>query len=208
MRAQGFLVLVVDDGSSDQTVARASSAGAEVIVRPANGGKGTALREGLAALKGRGQDWVLMMDADGQHLPSEISRFLIERDRGGSDLILGSRMDRPRGMPLDRRLTNRLMSWLISWMAGQGIPDSQCGFRLASRTLLERLRLNSLRFEIESEMAVKAAWAGFRISSVPVSSVYRGHASFIRPIRDTWRFLLFLWRLRREKPGRLRSSCS
>lgn len=194
-------VLVVDDASSDPTAAEARRAGAEVKVRSSNGGKGAALREGLEEAGGRGFGWVLTMDADGQHLASEIPRFLQARERTGADLIVGDRMQNPKGMPVDRWLTNRFMSWLISRLTGQEIPDTQCGFRLVSAKILRQVELESQRFEIESELVVKAAWAGFRVASVPVTSVYRRHISFIRPIRDTFRFLLFLWRVRRPAPG-------
>lgn len=196
----GLPALVVDDASSDATAVVAQRAGARVLVRPSNGGKGTALRDGWAAVQGDGTPWVLTMDADGQHLPEEIPRFLQARQRSDADLIVGNRMGNPRGMPVDRRLTNRFMSWLISRLTGQKVPDTQCGFRLISDRVLRRIRPTSRRFEIESELVVKAAWAGFQVLSVPVTSIYQRQISFIRPIRDTFRFFLFLWRLRRERP--------
>lgn len=194
----GFPVVVVNDASTDATPERARHAGARVLTRSSNGGKGTALREGLALARDEGFDWILTMDADGQHLPSEIPSFLRERDRGGAGLIIGNRMRNPRGMPFDRRVTNRLMSWLISRIVGQEIPDTQCGFRLISRRVLEKVHLTSRRFEVESELVMKSARAGFQIVSVPVASVYRRQISFIRPIRDTFRFARFLWSLRKE----------
>ena len=202
VRALGLPVLVVDDASSDPTAAEARKAGADVRTRPSNGGKGAALREGLEEVRRRGFGWVLTMDADGQHLPSEIPRLLEARERTGADLIVGNRMLNPIGMPADRQLTNRFMSWLISRLTGQRIPDTQCGFRLISGRILRQVELESQRFEIESELVVKAAWAGFEVASVPVTSVYRRQISFIRPIRDTFRFLLFLSRVRR--PASLR----
>jgi len=197
--AQGLPVIVVDDASSDETFREAQASGARVIRRPFNGGKGLALREGLdAALEG-GYRWILTMDADGQHLPSEIPHFLRAGAQGNADLIVGNRMQNPKGMPLDRQLTNRAMSWILSAIAGQRIPDSQCGFRLISRRLIEQLDLSCDRFEIESELLVKSAWAGCRIVSIPVSSVYRRTSSFIRPVRDTFRFFRFLFMLRKGR---------
>lgn len=194
---QGLPVVVVDDGSSDRTAALAEAAGARVIRRAANGGKGAALRDGFSAARQGGYAWVLTLDADGQHLPVEAPRFFKARD-DGAELVLGNRMNDPRGMPLDRRLANRWMSWIISRMVGQQIPDTQCGFRLIARRLLDSMELTSRRFEIDSELVLRAGWAGVPLRSVPVSSVYRRELSFIRPLRDTFRFFLFLWRMRRR----------
>ncbi len=188
-------VIVVDDASTDRTVQRATESGACVIRRPVNGGKGAALKTGIAeVLKDRSTQWVLMMDADRQHLPEEIPLFFQERlQRTEADLFIGNRMDYPEGMPLDRRWTNRFMSWLLSRCSGQTIPDSQCGFRLASRRLLERVTLRSNHFEIESELILRAARAGFRIVPVRIRCVYSSErVSFILPFLDTLRFLRLL----------------
>ncbi len=193
---QGLHVIVVDDASGDDTGAMAKKAGAAVIHRAVNGGKGAALREGLQAALQEGFRWILTMDADGQHLPAEIPRFIQIAAEGKVDVILGSRMWNPRGMPFERRLTNWFMSWLLSRITGQRIPDSQCGFRLISHRALKNLDLTSDRFEIESELVIKSSWAGFTLTSIPVSSVYEKHSSFIHPLRDTVRFLLFLRSLR------------
>ncbi len=198
--ALGFPVIVVDDASTDGTGSVAESAGAMVIRRPVNGGKGAALREGFAAALEKGYRWVITMDADGQHLPAEIPRFLEGARRGEADLVVGNRMEDPAGMPWERRLTNVLMSWLLSRIAGQQVPDTQCGFRVLSQRLLERVRLTCDHFEIDSELVVKAARAGFRIRSIPISSVYRRQISFVRPLKDTIRFLRFLRSLRRGCP--------
>ncbi len=219
VKHMGLSAIVVDDASNDGTAKEAEAAGAMVIRRPANGGKGAALRDGIPAALQLGCDWLLTMDADGQHLVSEIPLFLEESRRGGADLLIGNRMGprrtrdaalprqrgwyrlgrRPRGMPLDRWVTNRFMSWILSRIAGQKVPDTQCGFRMIRRKVLEKVRLTSDRFEVESELVIRAARAGFRIDSVPVSSVYRRHSSFIRPLRDTVRFFCFLNQLKREK---------
>jgi glycosyltransferase involved in cell wall biosynthesis len=191
-------VFVVDDASTDQTGEKARTAGARVIQRAVNGGKGAALRTGIEEiLKDRSVQWILMMDADRQHLPEEIPNFFEQRlQRTEADLLIGNRMDQPTGMPVDRSWTNRFMSHLISLWAGQKIPDSQCGFRLVSRRLLERVRLRSDHFEIESELIVRAARAGFRIASVPIRCVYpSGRVSFILPFLDTLRFIRLLMQL-------------
>lgn len=203
--AQGWPVIVVDDASTDRTAEEAMRAGAEVVKRRQNGGKGAALRDGVSLACGRAAAWIITLDADGQHLPAEIPLLLEASRETGADLVIGNRMHNPRGMPWDRRLTNRFMSWFISRMTGQAIPDTQCGFRWISRRLFDRVRLSSNRFEIESELVIRAARAGFRVGSVPVSSVYRRQTSFIRPLRDALRFLRLLGCLALERGGRERS---
>lgn len=203
--ALGLSVIVVDDASTDRTSEEARRVGAEVLIRKLNGGKGAALRDGLALARDRAFPWVVTLDADGQHLASEISLLLQAADAMGADLVIGNRMQNPRGMPLERRLTNRGMSWLLSRIIGQKVPDTQCGFRWISRRLLERIVISSDRFEVESEMVIRAAWAGSRIASVPVSSVYRREVSFIRPLGDTVRFFRLLKRLFRERNRNARS---
>jgi len=195
----GLSVIVVDDASSDRTFLEAREAGAVVLQRAANGGKGAALRDGLAEARRRGYEWIITMDADGQHLPLDIPSFLEAGKQGGTDLMVGNRMKDPRGMPSHRRVTNWLMSGWISCIAGQRVPDTQCGFRRVSRRLLEQVPMTSERFEIDSEMIIRAGWAGFRIASVPVTCVYRREASFIHPVGDTFRFLRFLRRLLAER---------
>jgi glycosyltransferase involved in cell wall biosynthesis len=200
VRRFGLSVIVVDDASTDATAAKAKQAGARVITRSANGGKGASLRQGLEeALKGK-SNWFLTMDADGQHLAEEIPLFLRAAAAGGADMIVGNRMGKPNGMPPIRIATNRTMSWFLSRMTRQYVPDTQCGFRIVSRPALEKIELSSDRFEIDSEFVVKAAWAGFRIRSIPVSSVYRREPSFIRPFRDTLRFFRFIRSLKPPPP--------
>ena len=199
IRKMGLPVIVVDDASDDGTAAATESEGATVIRRPVNGGKGAALREGIPAALAAGCEWVVTLDADGQHLVSEIPRFLEEAERGRADLLIGNRMGRPRGMPLDRWVTNLIMSRIIPKAVGQKVPDTQCGFRMIHHRVMEKVRLTSDRFEVETEMVIRAARAGFRIASVPVSSVYRRQISFIRPLRDTLRFFRLLSLLRKEK---------
>ena len=197
VRRQGLEVIVVDDASPDATAEKAGKAGASVIVRSSNGGKGVALRQGLEqACRGRFH-WFLTMDADGQHLAREIPLFLREAASGHADIIIGNRMRNPRGMPFLRFATNRFMSWLLSRITHQNVPDTQCGFRIVSRAVLEKVELSADRFEIDSEFVVKAAWAGFRIVFISVSSVYRREPSFIRPFRDTVRFFRFIRSLKR-----------
>ncbi len=186
-------VLVVDDGSPDETARLAREAGAEVIVHAQNAGKGAAIKTGFKALYERGFDYVVILDGDGQHLPEEIERFVAAAN-GGWELYVGNRMHETDGMPLVRKLTNRFMSWGISHICGQWIPDTQCGFRMIHRSLVPHLFCESNAYDYETEMLLIAARKGSRIGNVPVTTVYGDEVSKIHPLRDGWRFLKLLSR--------------
>ncbi len=190
-------VLVVDDGSNDKTAERAREAGAEVIVHPQNRGKGEAIKTGLRHFLNRQFDWVFILDADGQHRPEEIDRFLAAAVSAAEPkLILGNRMNDVSSMPLVRRIVNRYMSKKISRVCRQDIPDTQCGFRMLHRQLIPDLLEGADRFEYESEMLIIASRKGFRIDSVSISTVYSDEVSSIHPVRDTLRFFKLMRRYR------------
>jgi glycosyltransferase involved in cell wall biosynthesis len=146
-------VLVVDDGSDDDTSAVAEAAGATVVRHSRNRRKGVALMTGFAWALERGYDAVLTLDADGQHDPADIPRFLAAYDAGTGELIIGRR-DFSQ-MPFPRFLVNPFGSWLLSLALGTRIYDNQCGYRLHSRRLLERLDLTTTGFELEVEVVVR-----------------------------------------------------
>lgn len=192
--AVGF-VLVVDDGSGDGTDEQALAAGAEVFLHDRNLGKGAAIKSGLRHLARSGFDYVMILDGDGQHRPEEIADFVAAAKADESvRLWLGNRMSDTRAMPLVRRLTNRFMSWLLSRVCGQHMPDSQCGFRLVHRSLVPLLDCESSAFDFESEMLIRVSRAGQRIGAVPITTVYRDEVSSIRPARDAIRFFRMIWR--------------
>jgi glycosyltransferase involved in cell wall biosynthesis len=180
-------VVVVDDGSSDRTGALAREAGGQVLTHQANMGKGRAIRTGLEALAGSGFTHVLVLDADMQHLPSEAPRLLDSAARTGADIVLGVRQFGRDGMPAARYYANRIGSRALSSFVGVRLDDTQCGFRAFRLPALRGLRLRSRGYEIETEMLVKLARRGARIATVPVTAVYGGQASKLRPVRDTTR---------------------
>ena len=189
VKAQGLEVVVVDDGSRDQTAAIASAQGALVISHLRNEGKGRALRTGFEyALRSR-YDGVITLDSDGQHDPQEIPHLIRTGEVQHAGMVLGNRMTSGSSMPRVRRWTNNLMSEIISTVARQWIPDTQCGFRFVRRELLESLPLRARRFEIETELVLAAAVRRWKIVSVPVRSIYENHHSHIRPVREGLRFL-------------------
>ena len=190
VRAHGLSVVVIDDGSRDQTAAVASAQGAIVISHLRNQGKGCALRTGFEyALRSR-YDGVVTLDGDGQHDPAEIPQLIDAGERQHAGVVLGNRMANGLAMPALRRWTNALMSAIVSGVARQRIPDSQCGFRFIRREVLEDLPLRAKRFEIEAELVAAAALRKWKIVSVPVRGIYRrAQASRIRPLRDAVRFV-------------------
>ncbi len=198
VRAQLNSVLVVDDGSSDCTTENAVEAGAEVITHLRNSGKGAALKTGLKILLERGFEYVVMLDGDGQHVPEEIDRFLSVAAETSAGIIIGNRMMDTRRMPLLRRLTNRFMSSQISRLCGQSIPDTQCGFRMVRRDVIPSLFCESDSYDYETEMLLIASWAGHRVVSVPVSTIYASEKSKIRPFRDGIRFVKLLLKYKAE----------
>ncbi len=192
IRAQGLEPLVIDDGSRDNTVDIARYNGASILVNQDNEGKGSSLVKGFNYALDKGFDAVITMDGDGQHLPSDIPYFLGLAEKSSNQMFIGNRMSKPNNMPWVRLLTNKFMSWLISFITKQDIPDTQCGFRLIKRQALENLKLKTRNYEIESEMLIKASQLGLKIESVPINTVYKGEKSQINPFIDTFRFIKFI----------------
>jgi glycosyltransferase involved in cell wall biosynthesis len=185
-------VVVVDDGSSDDTSLIASANGVVVLRNQHNQGKGASLIKGFNYALIRGYDAVITMDGDGQHLPEDILFFLRLARYSDSAIFIGNRMQKAKNMPFLRLMTNRFMSWFLSSMAKQRVPDTQCGFRLFKKEVLERVSLSTSKYETESEIIIKSSRLGFRIESVPIKTVYSNEKSQINPLFDTLRFVRFI----------------
>jgi glycosyltransferase involved in cell wall biosynthesis len=195
-------VLVVDDGSSDGTSARAESAGAMVFRQTPNQGKGVALRSGFRCALGDGYDAVITLDADGQHDPAEIPKFLELYAARQPDLIIGERQFTK--MPFPRNLSNTFGRWLFSKALGQPVRDNQSGYRLISRRLMEAtLDSREEGFEFEVEMIVTCVRRGYTLAGVPIRTIYAGQGSHIKPVPQTIHFFRVVWQtwrvIRREK---------
>lgn len=182
-------VIVVDDGSSDATFTKAKEAGVEVLKHGKNLGKGRALRTGLKHALEKGFEQIILMDGDGQHDPHEIPRFLKAAQDSRVDIIVGSRMENVKDMPRERLVVNRIGSFLTSLLARQRIPDSQSGYRLVKSGVLKKITLTSRRYDVESEMLIKAGKRGFGIKSIPIKTIYRQEISHFRKFWDTLRFI-------------------
>ena len=179
-------VVVVDDGSADETAARAEAAGARVIRHAENRGKGHAVRSGLAQILALDFSHVLLIDGDGQHRPEDVPRMLQAARDSDADLVVGARVFDKSQMPRSRYYSNTIGSRALSSFIGSPIEDSQSGFRLIRCDALRGLTLTATGYEIETEMLIKLARKGVRMTSVPVTLSY-GAKSKLRPIRDTTR---------------------
>jgi len=192
VKAMDLDMIVVDDGSRDDTAQIARGCGARVLSNQRNSGKGASLIKGYSYAFSNGFDAAITMDGDGQHSAEDIPVFIQKASSGDCGIVAGNRMGMTRGMPFVRILTNRFMSWVISLISGQSIRDTQCGFRLLKKAVFQRINLRTSNFETESEILIKASRAGFRIASVPVKTIYAGQKSQINPFTDTLRFLRFI----------------
>ncbi len=176
---------MVDDGSGDATPREALSAGARVLERGENGGKGRAIRDGLADLLGRDVTHVAFVDADGQHDPDDLPA-LLSAARSGADFVVGSRLKDPATMPAKNFWANTIGDKVLSRMTGLPIEDGQSGYRVIASRLLRRLRLRANRYSIENEILIKVAPHVERFATVPVKTIYGPARSHYRPFRDTW----------------------
>jgi len=184
-------VVVVDDGSTDNTAARARDAGAIVIRHEQNRGKGCAIRTGLEYVLKQNRSHVLLLDADLQHDPAEIPWLVACAGHNQGDLIIGEREFRKDRMSAARFYANVIGSTILSRFIGSDVADSQSGFRLIRTDLLRRVRLTGTGYEIETEMLIKLVRAGAAVQRVTVRRLqYQGAHSKLRPFRDTLRTCL------------------
>jgi glycosyltransferase involved in cell wall biosynthesis len=196
--AEHLPVLVVDDGSADETASSAREAGATVIEQRPNQGKGAALRTGFTQVLADGAEAALTLDADGQHDPDEIPRFLEAWAADPRpDLVIGYRNF--RRMPAVRRLSNELGGRAYSWAVGRPIPDNQSGYRLVGRRVMEATLASEERgFEFEVEMITTCIRLGGTIAWVPIRTIYSGEPSHIRPLTHLRQFVRIVRQARRE----------
>jgi glycosyltransferase involved in cell wall biosynthesis len=189
-------VLVIDDGSTDDTAQHAESAGAQILRQVPNQGKGAALMAGFRKAVALGCEAAVMLDADGQHDADEIPKFLEMYRKEKSDLIIGKRDF--KYMPRLRRTTNTFGTWVFSWAMGQHIPDNQSGFRLLSRRMMQAtLESRETDFEFEVEMIVQCVKHGYKLDWVPIRTIYGDEKSHIRPLRHVIHFFRMMYQTRR-----------
>lgn len=197
-------VVVVDDGSTDATATELEGLDIDCLRHERCGGKAAALAAGFAHALARGAGHVVTLDGDGQHDPNDIPRLLAAARAHPEHLVLGARVRQRHRQPGIRRFGNRFADFWISWASGQRVPDSQTGFRVYPRSMLERVRPSTRRrhgFVFETAMLIDGARAGFPCVAVGIDSVYAEGArpSHFRPGRDVWEIFWFVsWRILRR----------
>ena len=189
--APGVEIVVVDDGSTDDTGVAAEAAGAVVLRHPRNQGKGAALQTGFAHARRIGAPAMLSMDADGQHATDEIPRLLAAHEESPSALVIGVRSFDETLMPARSRAGNRISTWWISRVSGRPHRDTQSGFRVYPRAVYADPRFRSARFATETELLLRAAKAGLPLVEVPVRTIYLegGATTHFHDVTDTLRII-------------------
>lgn len=190
-------VLVVDDGSSDNTGHLAASAGATVLHQLPNQGKGKALITGFQWALEHDYQAAITLDADGQHDPEELPKFLKAYSDLGGDLVIGAR-DFSQ-IPHIRRVANTLGRWIISWSMSQLVLDNQSGYRLISRRMMQAT-LESMEhgFQFEVEMILICIQKGYSLEWVPIRTIYADEHSHIKPVQHLLEFTKMALRVRRQ----------
>ena len=175
-------VCVSDDGSADDTGTVCRDCDVLYVSGNVNEGKGAALSRGFRfLLDNKKASWIITMDADGQHAAQDIPLFLSEiRAKPDAGIIIGKRtMTFGATMPVQRIFSNTVTSFICSLLSGSEISDSQCGFRAYSGRLLSAVTCRYRRFEMESEIILRACDKGFSVSFVPVQTLYCSTQSHI-----------------------------
>jgi len=183
-------VVVVSDGSSDDTAEQALAAGGRLEILPENRGKGCALRRGIELALERKPAALVLLDGDGQHDPGDLPALLAAWDGGELDLVVGARLQDSQRIPKVRFWTNYIGTRILSWMSELELEDSQSGYRIIASDLARRMRLRSDGYAIESEMLIKAGKLAARLGHVPVRTIYNEEESHFRPLIDTLRIAL------------------
>ena len=194
----GASIVGIDDGSTDATgsIMRESCDVSESFA--ANRGKGAALRAAFGHAAILGARHVLTIDADGQHDPRCAPTLVAAL--AAADIVVGARMRTGTAMPLRRRISNAVSSAAISAVAGRPLPDTQCGYRAIRREVLDAVNAVGDRYEFETDFIIRAARSGFRISAVPIPTIYvpveEGGRSHFRECRDSARVVATIVRHR------------
>jgi glycosyltransferase involved in cell wall biosynthesis len=168
-------IIVVDDGSSDGTSRVALRHEALVVRHWVNRGLGAALGTGFAAALAQDADVILTLDADGQHNPQEIPNF-VQAIEDGADVVIGSRLLDPRGMPKRRQIANWLGNLVTFVLFGAWVTDSQSGYRAFRREALQRIEIRTDRMEVSSEIIAESRRHGLTLVEIPIEAIYTDYS--------------------------------
>lgn len=177
-------VIVADDGSTDNTGTVASESGAEVMTIEGNRGKGNALKLLFKRAIEEGYNAVISIDADGQHDPEEIPKFIAVHTDHPDSIVVGSRMHEKEKIPRARYNSMHIARFYISLVANQFVEDTQCGYRLYPLSVIKRIQLLTERYVTETELLMKAGDMGLKIRFVNIRTIYGENGSHFRPIAD------------------------
>lgn len=188
-------VIVVDDGSDDDTVAQLQGLPVTLLRHASRLGKGASLRDGFREALRQGARAVATMDGDGQHSADDIPRLLAAANRHPGCIVIGARLRRRSQQPLYRRLANEFGDWGLAWGTGYQVADSQSGQRLYPAAVAALDDVPGEDFVFEAQIMISASRRlGVRCVSVPIESRYKSvhsqeqfRASHFRPLRDLWR---------------------
>lgn len=170
-------ILVVDDGSTDDTAAQAELGGAMVISHLVNRGAGAVAQTGLYYARKKGIRFVAQMDADGQHHPEDLARMMTRMAKGDCDIVIGSRFVEKKGdVPWIRVLYNQISNVFTNWFCRRWYSDTQSGFRLLNRHAIERLELHIDGFGYCSEMIIQAEMLNLKVAEIPISVSYTDYS--------------------------------
>lgn len=184
-------LLIIDDGSSDNTDSILRRLDVNILTNNPNQGKGYTLRLGYDYAIDNGYDYIIQLDADLQHLPEELPRFI--KRAGEADLYMGTRDLSAPQMPPHRKLSNYMTSYIISLFSKFRMHDTQSGYRMISIDLIKRIRMRSFKYDFESEFLFRAGRLDIKYAEIPISTIYEGAPSSVHPIRDTLRFVRLIW---------------
>ncbi len=185
-------VIAVNDGSTDGSPDNIPiSEKVTLISYKRNRGKGYALRKGLEKGIEKGFLKLVTIDADSQHDPEEIPALI--SGLTNYDIVIGNRLNDLKGMPLQRRISNKLTSFLLSIKTGQKILDSQCGFRAYRAEVVKNITTVEDGYEAETEILIKASRHGYKIGFANISTIYGDEESKMMPIKTTFGFIKLLF---------------
>lgn len=200
LRKTGYRFLILNDGSTDMTTKLLKINNFPHYNSYPNMGKGYVIKLGAKMLIEDGFDYILIMDADGQHDMRDITAIIAYLETyPTAKIIIGNRLWNPKGMSLVRKSTNKFMSWVISRLTKQNISDSQCGFKLIHRSIF-KLPSKKNRFEYETEQLLQVSKKKIKIHNIPIKCIYfKDRKSKMNPIKDTIRWIKLIWRFIWEK---------